>query len=278
MRDPACVLGCCSCQRANAADWATPQRWTCCLCLLTNGDLSSFRVTLILKLPDFITTQSAELPCNSPVIISWSVSTGTFCNVVLCCLFLSGRWCCRSMCQRDALIRRCNRSDLVPPTRSLFHITYVVWTFCYICIDAKAVPDWYVQAVLLHFLVKTPAVAGWAAGPALRFSSTLFNLFVLFPLHSRTLPLFHALNVTPNPDQPTLHCSFSCTSRRQRGFIPTLYLDVRQPLSQDPSFQWCPWTAAEEVKVVLVEWEWGVLRVHPLQRGDISIHTNQRVS
>lgn len=88
---------------------------------------------------------------------------------------------------------------------------------------------------LLHFLVKTPAAAAWAAGPALHFSSTLFNLFVLFPLRSRTLPLFQALSVTPNPDQPTLHCSSSGTTRRQRGFIPSLYLDV----SQDPSIQWC---------------------------------------
>lgn len=61
-------------------------------------------------------------------------------------------------------------------------------------------------SVLLNFLVKSPAAAGWAAGPALRFSSTLFNLFVLFPLRSRTLPLFHALNVyaQSGPADPAL--------------------------------------------------------------------------
>lgn len=73
----------------------------------------------------------------------------------------------------------------------------------------------YKLSKLLHFLAEHQAVGGWAPCPSLRLWSTLFNLFVLFPLRSRTLPLLHALNVRAQSGS-SRQCRFSGTTRRKK--------------------------------------------------------------
>lgn len=139
---PCVCVSCCGCcsdgARANAADWVAPEIWA----LLASHSLS-------LSLTASQHRVQRHHPCNSPAIISWSVSTAT-CGICLCAI-------CIHQC--DGVISLCSRErhllgdvmDLIlfHPHPPFFYHSYAIEIFYYICIHIKAVPDRYLEAQAL---------------------------------------------------------------------------------------------------------------------------------